>query len=477
MLDLNRVHLGDCRDLLRQIPEGSVHCVVTSPPYWGLRDYGLPATVWGGDPACAHAWGETLPGNSGDDYGEQQGVFGREQGYGRHCPRGAYCSRCGAWSGALGLEPTMAQHLRNIVEVFDLVRRALHSTGTLWLNYGDAYAQGGRAATAAELQADRERADREEYPTEAFAGYAGWNRAAGTASPELRPKQLLGLPWRIAFALQEAGWWLRSDCIWHKPNAMPESVRDRPARDHEYVFLLTKSPRYFYDRQAVKSVSKHAGQRVSLGEKSLSRRQAAGKGVEPSGNGKADSVVVTAGKNLRTVWQINTEPTLEAHFATFPRSLVRRCLLAGSSAAGACAACLAPVRPIYETLDPDPEWQKACGGPYNGTAQKDYAAARAQDPSATKARILESLRPRRLIGSEPSCTCAAGVVRSRVLDPFTGSGTTGVVCAELERDFLGLELNPEYCALANERVAAAYGGITLREHRAGQGALFGQEFV
>ena len=225
---------GDCRDVLRGLEESSIHCVVTSPPYWGLRDYGS--------------------------------------------------------DGQLGLEETPADHVANMVEVFREVRRVLREDGTLWLNYGDCYASPGSG---------------------------------------LKPKDLCGIPWRVAFALQEDGWWLRQDIIWHKPNPMPESCTDRCTKAHEYIFLLTNAAKYHYDADAIREPAIHAGKEVKLGPKSLSRGQATGRGIAPSGNGKADSVTVAAGRNRRSVWTIATASYPGAHFATFPPDLVKPCIMAG----------------------------------------------------------------------------------------------------------------------------------------------------
>jgi len=262
---------GDARRI--PLADESVQCCVTSPPYWGLRDYGL----------------------------------------GNEC---------------LGLEPTPDLYVAHMVEVFREVRRVLRDDGTVWLNLGDSF----------------------------------------------HNKQLVGIPWRVAFALQADGWWLRSDIIWHKPNPMPESVTDRPTKSHEYVFLLSKSARYFYDQEAVKEEAIYAGKRVTLGPKSLSRAQADASGRPRSGNANAEAVIVAAGRNRRTVWTISTKAYRGAHFATFPTDLVEPCVLAGS-------------------------------------ARGDT-----------------------------------------VLDPFAGSGTVGLVCAEHGRDFVGIELNPEYITLAQERL-------------------------
>jgi site-specific DNA-methyltransferase (adenine-specific) len=257
---------GDALTVLRRLPAGSVRCVVTSPPYWGLRDYGS----------------------------EEQ----------------------------IGLEGTMQQFLHRLVSIFAEIKRVLSDDGTLWLNIGDGYTSGNRGY----------RAPDKKNPARAMD--------VRPDTPEgLKPKDLIGIPWRLAFALQDDGWYLRSDVVWNKPNAMPESVKDRPARSHEFLFMLTKSERYFYDWQAVREVADGGGLR-----------------------------------NRRSVWNVNTRPFAGAHFATFPPDLIRPCIQAS-------------------------------------TQPGDY-----------------------------------------VLDPFFGSGTVGLVCQEESRQYIGIELNPEYVALAAERL-------------------------
>lgn len=260
--------VGDVRKVLHGFPDGLFQTCVTSPPYWGLRDYGV--------------------------------------------------------DGQIGAEADMRDYIKDLVSVFREVRRVLADDGTFWLNIGDSYTSGGRTWRDADVK----------------------NKGRGMSyradTPEgLKPKDLVGIPWRLAFALQDDGWYLRTDIIWNKPNCQPESVKDRPTRSHEFVFLFSKSEKYFYDHEAVK---------------------------EPALDPKQKS------KNRRTVWNINTEPYPGSHFAVYPRELVRLCVKAGS-------------------------------------------------------------RP-----------------GDRVLDPFFGSGTTGVVCNELERQCTGVELNEEYAELARKRL-------------------------
>lgn len=265
------IHVGDCRETLAALPEASVDCIVTSPPYYGLRDYGC--------------------------------------------------------EGQIGLEQTPAGYVAEIVGVMRLARRVLKPTGTLWVNLGDSYA--GTGATGGGADGAKRGAD----------GYGGSSpNGKGTwRSPRewgVKVKDLLMIPQSVAIALRADGWWLRSEIIWRKPTPMPESIKDRPTKAHEQVYMLAAAERYFYDQDAIKEPATHAGKIVSLGEKSLSRGQATGANREPSGNALFDGVTVGDFRNSRTVWDIPTEPCDLAHFALMPTELARRCILAGCPKGG-----------------------------------------------------------------------------------------------------------------------------------------------
>jgi DNA modification methylase len=311
----SRVLLGDCREVLRTIDAESVQCVVTSPPYWSMRDYGV--------------------------------------------------------RGQLGLEDTPADYIANLRAVFREVARVLRSDGTLWLNLGDTYAQGGRGSIGSSSTLNGKRYVIDESRKAMAVRGATYRKPP----PGFKPKDLMGLPWRVALALQEDGWFLRSDIIWHKPNPMPESIRDRPTKSHEYLFLLSKSERYLYDWAAIAEPILYPEESTpeDLGRAFTRRRMAAPAARQGRANLSGPLPTV---RNRRTVWSIPTQPVEEAHFATFPEELVRPCILAGS-------------------------------------------------------------RPGDL-----------------VLDPFTGSGTTAVVALKQGRRFIGAELNPDYVAMAEKRIAA-----------------------
>jgi DNA modification methylase len=344
----------DVMDGLRQLPDESVHCVVTSPPYYGLRDY-QTGTWDGGDPGCDHT-----AVRRGHGENEKQAS---SAGTSRDKIVGGDCRLCGAKriDHQIGLEPTPDVFVSRLVDVFRDVRRVLRSDGTLWLNMGDSYASTTSATGARGGSYAAERSQWEGVPTRR------------EIPPGLKTKDLVGVPWMLAFALRADGWWLRSDIIWAKPNPMPESVTDRPTKAHEYIFLLTKSERYFYDSDAIREDAVKTGSVAHL---------AGGKGIRAGTRaGLVGCYDADAGRNKRSVWTIATAPFAEAHFATFPPEIPEICIKAGC--------------------------------PVGGT----------------------------------------------VLDPFSGAGTTCLVADRLQRNGIGIELNPEYAAMAERRIQDDRGGL------------------
>ena len=321
---------GDCREVLRTLPDASVHCCVTSPPYWGLRSYDLQR--WeGGDHGCDHRLGteHQKQGSTSIRKGRSNIESQRNENFDKQCA-------CGATQvtvpGGIGLEPTFDEHLENLVAVFREIRRTLRPDGTLWLNYGDAYAGSwGAQSRGAETISGLSGGQVHSAPK-------GTHTGSAKRTPGLKPKDLMMMPARVAIALQADGWWLRSEIIWHKPNPMPESVTDRPTNAHEKLFLLTKSARYFYDADAVRVPAVD-----TRGDLRFSARRATGMGVAPHGNEAPETDAARpSGANLRNVWTIATHSFKESHFATFPPALVEPCIKAGTSERGVCGECGAP---------------------------------------------------------------------------------------------------------------------------------------
>jgi DNA modification methylase len=329
-----RVICADVLEGLAQIPNESVQCVVTSPPYWGLRDYGT-ASWEGGDATCDHAGtprprNDTTNGNDGGHFA--LGTRGSQPAKQYVEPWREACGKCGARriDQQIGLEPTPEAYVERLVEVFREIRRVLRPDGTVWLNLGDSYNSpgannNGRNSTGLNSNPAAD-VDMKDIRTRRIQS--------------LKPKDLVGIPWRVAFALQADGWWLRSDIIWAKPNPMPESVTDRPTKAHEYLFLLTKNARYFWDTDAVREPldtwREVNGEMVNIAGGQGNRRHGAEVGrpaVERLTGNMAEGERISvnpAGRNLRSVWNIATEPFPEAHFATFPKALVVPCVKAGS---------------------------------------------------------------------------------------------------------------------------------------------------
>lgn len=298
----NKIYTGDCLTLLQHIPPDSIDCCVTSPPYFGLRDYG----------------------------NEQQ----------------------------IGLEKTPDEYIGKLVEVFAKVKRVLKPEGTLWLNLGDSYSGSGSPGSWTVNK-----------QTEAFSVKYPNRKVTG-----LKPKDLIGIPWLAAFALRQDGWYLRQDCIWHKPNPMPSSVKDRCTTAHEYIFLLSKSQKYYYNYDAMlEEATGYDGRKATL-MKGGKKWKDSGHTMQERGHERWKFKGLEPVRNKRSVWSINTKPFKGAHFATFPEALVMECLKAG---------------------------------------------------------------------------CPDGGV---VLDPFSGAGTVAVVARKTGRDYIGLELNPEYVEIANKRL-------------------------
>jgi DNA modification methylase len=472
----SRILTGNCLEVLATLPEASVQTCVTSPPYWSLRDYGVAPSVFGGDPTCAHVWATA---GSDEGYASSKRWQHSHNGRGDSAPiekqlrdpvtrettpeawapieRGKFCT-CGAWLGCLGLEPTPELYVAHLVEIFEAVRRVLRDDGTLWLNLGDCYT--AARAAGSNTTSNAQKASRTSFRRDRQATGDIRHKAA----PGLKSKDLVGIPWMVAFALRSSGWYLRSDIIWAKSNPMPESIADRPTKSHEYVFLLAKSESYFYDAEAIREPNKPQSI-ARVGRVRTGGKHRGSDGGQPRGNphsltSNLSNALNVSGRNRRTVWTLSTAPFPGAHFATFPPKLVEPCVAAGSSEHGCCSICRAPFKRIVTRGEPLTAQMANAGadanGEYHGTAQKSYRGSGAQDPSAVKARILAGMRERVTTGWKPTCKhTLRNVEPCTVLDPFAGAGTTGLVAARLGRSFIGIELNPDYVAMAERRVEGA----------------------
>ena len=333
-METEKIYQGNCIEVLKDFPDESIDCVVTSPPYWGLRDYGTEGVVIGGKEDCDHNFNLKTKKSknqhrAGMAKNEKYQSFKDKEQPDYYETDVGYCVKCNAQKTQLGLEETPEEFVDNLVKVFSEVKRVLKKEGSVWLNLGDSY----------------------------------------------HNKSLAGIPFRTAFALQSDGWYLRQDIIWHKPNPMPESVQDRCTKSHEYIFLLTKSPKYFYDIDAIKEKAIY-GKDLGLLRSSVVNGNPYGEQAKSRIESGVDSKTAGDGyRNKRSVWKMNTSSVKDAHFATFPIELPITCIKAG---------------------------------------------------------------------------CPEGGV---VLDPFFGSGTTGIAAQELSRHWVGIELNPEYIEIAERRTS------------------------
>ena len=371
--------VGHVIDVLRTLPSESVQMVVTSPPYWGLRKYS----------------------------GEQEITW----------PDG--------WKGGYGLEPTIELYVEHTVQILREIKRVLRKDGVVFWNIGDSYSGSGGAG--GDYNEGGLREGQPKYPGRC----------------PLKPKDLCLIPFRVALAVQADGWWVRQDIIWHKPNPMPESCTDRPTKSHEYIFLFTKSKDYYWDQEAVRDG-------LSDGPKG-GRQRAADKGETASRskdyhNGRL--MRLSAGKdppsrNIRSVWTIATQPYSEAHFATFPEEIPRRCILAGTSQKGNCPKCGMPWIRMTEITGKTLQRN----GP--GTGQKVKACH--EHLGATSSLVSGYVNTTRTVGWTPQCQCNLEPVPAIVLDPFCGSGTTLRVARDLGRDAIGIDICNQYKEMAEKR--------------------------
>jgi len=381
------VRYGDAWVLADQLEPNSIDCIVTSPPYWSLRDYGHP--------------------------------------------------------GQFGLEKTPSEYVAKLVDLFARLRPALKDCGTIWLNLGDSYAGSWGAQSRGGPSSRRQGLSTVQI---AAAPRLGANTGSLSRTPGLKPKDLLGIPWRVAFALQEDGWYLRSDCIWAKPNPMPESVTDRPTKSHEYVFLLAKSRRYFVDRDGMNEPVQS--------DRSPSRK------AKMSGAGRADLRPsgtpydgTESHRNMRTVWIITSKPYRAAHFATMPPELAERCIRAGTSERGVCPAC---GHPWVRVVARETVFEGGSGRAGRSAEEVNGSGKWRNGGSSGNANLkLGPTVKSETLGWRATCHCGGEPVPATVLDPFAGSGTTLFVAQRLGRSSIGFELNEAYRPLIEARLAQA----------------------
>jgi site-specific DNA-methyltransferase (cytosine-N4-specific) len=405
------------------LADESVDCVITSPPYYGLRDYGTGK--WeGGDPDCDHKGPpkRTQAGFNERYFGEP---FNTDKQGELTYPYQKVCGKCGAIriDDQIGLEQSPDEYVDNLVGVFREVRRTLKKTGTVWIVIGDSY--NGSGGAGGDYNAGGLRDGQPKYP--------------GRNDRALKPKDLFGIPWRVAFALQADGWWLRDEIIWAKNNPMPSSVKDRTTTSHEHVFLLTKCATYYYDWFAV--LEPLAGPIHKPGN-NFYPEMVSGPNYRGGHSQWEDTKIRdwgnSSGRNRRSVWLINNQPTKYAHFATFPEKLVERCMLAGAPEK-VCSSCGKPWERIMEKGLTAHDGDTQTLYPKGSTANRMSLLRQ-----AARERGEEYSNQSRCVGWKPTCACNADSVRSIIFDPFSGSGTCGKVARNLGHKFVGMDLNFTY---------------------------------
>jgi DNA modification methylase len=313
-----KILTGDCREVLKTLPDASVQMCVTSPPYWGLRDYGT-ATWDGGDPECEHKPNVRNGSGRADGVVDERGQRNRDGVAGMEKARSCACGAARI-DRQIGQEKTPQEFVETMVQVFREVRRVLKDDGVLWLNLGDSYATG---AGSARSPGGKCFGKQNKVIDEGAFPMSQPNRMPIHG---LKPKDLVGIPWMTAFALRADGWYLRQDIIWNKPNPMPESVTDRCTKAHEYIFLLSKSERYYYDHKAINEPIAE----VTRNDRVDTGRFRPDRGYPGSASAGCGRLGDSDYRNKRSVWTVTTSPYPEAHFATYPPDLIKPCILAGS---------------------------------------------------------------------------------------------------------------------------------------------------
>ncbi len=440
------LYKGDARDM-SELPDGSVQMVCTSPPFWGLRKYaGDQDLIWGGDGNCEHRWDVKAPPRrkrSEADIKDQDSKQQTHTANAYNAVASNFCSLCGAWKGAYGLEPTPEMYVEHTIEILREIRRVLRKDGVVFWNIGDSY-NSKEPSDGRSFRRDKAKVFpgiiRGKRITRGSGRWGGGNNQV----LGLKPKDLCLIPFRVAIAAQQDGWWVRSVIIWSKSNPMPESVTDRPTESHEYILMLTKSARYYWDADAVRETNADP-ERTNF----VSGSRVHGLNLDRNDNdlGERSKGFTAGGRNIRSVWEFPTKPYPGAHFAVFPDKLPETCIRAATPEVGCCSKCGAPwervterkrmTRPELPKNDP-----RHRPNTYSG-AYKDINGK--GDAGYTEVKTL---------GWRPTCKCDAPRVPSLVLDLFAGAGTTLAVGKREGRRVAGWELSEQYCRLIVERVMA-----------------------
>lgn len=498
-LKLNNIYNMDVREGLKLLDDESIDCVITSPPYWSLRDYGIPPSVWGGDPACEHDFSNKIISDSKGYNSTKRWQHGTKQKENpklwQKIEQGSFCNKCGAWKGTLGLEPNFELFINNLCDIYDDVKRVLKKSGTCWVNLGDCYGSNASGNTGKNI------VQRKRPAVKNFQ------------------KCLMLLPQRFAIEMVNRGWILRNVIIWHKPNAMPSSARDRFTVDFEYVYFFVKAKKYWFEQQREKlsnSKSNRERRKYNPGKSEAKITNTNDKNVKPNKpfqeyfpedlpdekdfpimkytegdienikkdkkvhimtweeyeierkkwgspdtkngvlenyagqNKKSGHTTHPLGKNKRTVWTIPTKPNPEAHFATFPPKLVEPMIKSGCPEF-ICKVCGKPRENIYDmkknynfirTDTRKPRKKKLI----NCNTKNDNL----EDKSKGGFYFKEYYHNEKILKGYSDCGCGFKWQPGVVLDIFAGTGTTLKKAWELGRNYLGFEISSDYVSIANK---------------------------
>lgn len=431
-LKKNNILQGDALSVLKKMPGQSVNMIMTSPPYWALRDYGDNVqSIWGGDPECKHEFNIKTKAGDIRFRGENSDIGNDKnpeiyKGNGE----GNFCSKCGAWRGQLGLEPSFELYIKHLCDIFEESKRVLRDDGTLWVNLGDTY--GGSWGSSGHTPETKNL-------NRLTIGY-GSTKGTAEATKGME-KSLVMIPFRFAIEMVNRGWILRNTLIWHKPNCMPSSAKDRFTVDYEYVFYFSKKKKYYFEQQfetqlesSVYRTNYHFG--GVPGDQYPNEKRQNPYPYEWKPN--------MLGRNKRAVWSICPQPYPEAHFATYPEELCVTPISAGCPLY-VCKKCRKPREKIVEST-----------GGTTGKSWHDHS----KDKEMGMHQSVSGLQNQGEIPYQRNhlgytdCNCNAGFEPGIVLDPFFGSGTTGLTALKLGRAFVGIEQNAEYIELANKRLAS-----------------------
>jgi site-specific DNA-methyltransferase (adenine-specific) len=452
---------GDALTELKKMEDESINCFITSPPYWALRDYGEDTkTIFDGDKNCEHEWETEVtkrPNASGgntDWTKEKLAIKGVENysefvDYNKRETRSDFCSKCGAWQGQLGLEPTFDLYIQHLCNIFDEIKRVLKKEGTCWINIGDTYGGSGNSSWGTPIEIRGKQFRKCLNIDQEYLAPPRKNTLA---------KSLTLIPFRFAIEMINRGWILRNVIIWHKPNCMPASVKDRFTVDFDYFFFFVRSKKYYFEQQfeELKETSKERYRRSF--ENSYTPGYAYPREVreKPQGWANNSEYRFPDNRNKRCVWTIPIQPFPEAHFAVYPEKLVEIPIRSGCPRF-ICEKCGKARERLYER-------EKIIRDePYDGSKSKNMDknfSSRRMSMMVKKGREMglphDDPIPQLIDKGYNDCGCGAEFIPGIVLDPFMGSGTTGVVAKKLGRDFIGIDLKEEYVEMARRRIEDTY---------------------